>query len=48
MKREDNHRLLQEVLAGTELDSLRQRSLDQALAARKPNLRWKPGQEMTH
>jgi glycine dehydrogenase subunit 2 len=22
--------------------------LDQALAARKPNLRWMPGQEMTH
>ncbi len=22
--------------------------LDQALAARKPNLRWRPGQEMTH
>jgi len=22
--------------------------LDQALAARKPNLRWAPGQEVTH
>jgi len=22
--------------------------LDQALAARKPNLRWTPGQEVTH